>query len=136
MQKQFTCFLIDDDKDEYDIFSIALKQLPRQVSCVYASDCREALEKIDSDPSFIPDFIFIDINMPRLNGVQCLEEVKKIERLKDVPIYMYSTSASDSIVQQCKELGATDYIVKPISITDIQQTILSILSQLETINPS
>lgn len=136
MQKTITCFLIDDDRDEYDIFSIALKQLKHKVTCVYSSDAREALDLLQNDSSFDPDFILIDINMPRMNGLQCLAEMKRNERLRETPIYMYSTSASESIVQQCLELGATDYIVKPVSILEIEQTIARIVEQLATINPS
>jgi iron complex outermembrane receptor protein len=109
-------FLIDDDIDDQDIFSIAANKTGQSARCVFANDGIQALEKISGDKSFIPDFIFIDMNMPKMNGKQCLGEIKKIERLKHVPVYMYSTSADESTVKENIELGATDFIIKPSDV--------------------
>ena len=130
MAKKITCFLIDDDSDDYEIFCIALGQVAPAVECVYAEDGIHALQKLAEDRSFSPTFIFIDINMPRMNGVQCLSEIKKIDRLQDVPVYMYSTSANKSIAEKCRQLGAADYLVKSASMEEIEATLVGILSQL------
>jgi CheY-like chemotaxis protein len=131
VSKNITCLLIDDDSDDYEIFCIALGQVAPSVVCVYAEDGICALQKLNTDHSFHPHLIFIDINMPRMNGIQCLSEIKKIERLQNVPVYMYSTSANRSIAEKCRQLGAADYMVKSASIGEIEATLARILSQMQ-----
>lgn len=111
------CLLIDDDVDDQEIFTMALHEFNDAILCDFANDGVKALEKLLTDIAFIPSCIFIDINMPRMNGVECLAEIRKIARLKPVPVCMYSTSADPEIVAKTKALGATDFIVKPASIT-------------------
>ena len=136
LNRAITCFLIDDDKDEYDIFCIAINRLNRVINCEYAPDAKHALSRIDTDLHFHPDLIFIDINMPCMNGVECLSEIKKVRRLREVPVYMYSTSSIESIVDECKKLGAMEYIVKPVSIIEIGSVLSDIINRLEMSNPS
>jgi len=108
-----------------------MQEIYDKAECVFATDGIYALEKIKSNTSFIPDLIFIDINMPRMNGIQCLAEIKKIKRLQNVPAYMYSTSAEISIVEECKKLGATDFIKKHIDTKDLKQDLVRIVSCLK-----
>ena len=110
------CFLIDDDQDDQEIFAMAVKDINESIHCYFADDGVKALEKLKNS-DFLPDCIFIDINMPRMNGIECLEQIKNIGRLRPVPICMYSTSADPYIVTRSKELGAQDFIVKPASIS-------------------
>jgi iron complex outermembrane recepter protein len=122
-----TVFLIDDDTDDQEIFSLALERTGKVADCIFANDGLEALELIRSDNSLIPDFIFIDLNMPRMNGQQCLSEIKKIDRLKDVPVYMYSTASDPHSIEENKKLGATDFIVKPSDVNALTSLLRNIL---------
>src|SRR5215472_11773008 len=101
MPDNLLAFLIDDDIDDQEIFSMAIKDAHPLARCVFADDGVHALEKFKIDNTFIPHVIFIDINMPRMNGIQCLSEIKKLSRLQHIPAYMYSTSAERSIVEEC-----------------------------------
>jgi CheY-like chemotaxis protein len=107
------CFLIDDDLDDQEIFLMALQQLDGEIQCRVANDGLEGLKKLSEDLSFIPDYIFIDVNMPKMNGVQCLSGIKKLEHLKNVRLIMYSTSSDPRIVNIIKDLGADSFLVKP-----------------------
>lgn len=120
------CFLIDDDLDDQEIFSIALKDADPLIDCVFANDGAHALQKLSND-DFTPDYIFIDMNMPRMNGMQCLEEIKKNERIKNIPVYMYSTSADARTITETKNLGAKEFIIKPSSIPALTEKLNSIL---------
>jgi iron complex outermembrane receptor protein len=124
-----TVFLIDDDTDDQEIFSLALESTKKSVNCVFANDGIEALQTLTSSADFTPDFIFIDMNMPRMNGQQCLTEIKKIERLKDVPVYMYSTSIDPLTADENKSMGATDFIVKPADISVLTEILSRILNR-------
>lgn len=128
MEHSVTFFLIDDDTDDQEIFLIALEGISETIKCKYANDGIKALEKLNLDKSFIPDYIFLDMNMPRMNGKECLVEIRKIDRLKQVPTFIYSTSVDPRMVEEVKDLGATDVIIKPTSIkvlSDILENLIT-----------
>ena len=92
-----TAILIDDDRDDLEFLEEAIRQVDHSVKCISYLFCDDALRKIFNDSSSVPNYIFIDMNMPRLNGNQCLKELRSDPKLKNVPITMLSTSmpASD-----------------------------------------
>lgn len=120
-------FIIDDDLDDQEIFVIATEKVDPTITCHFASDGVYALEKIINDTAFHPQCIFLDVNMPRMNGIECLIELRKINRLNEVPIFMCSTSADSKIILQTKGLGARDFIVKPSTIAEF----IKILSKVQ-----
>ena len=107
------CFLIDDDLDDQEIFLMALKEVDENIHGFVASDGVEALTKLRTDRDFKPGYIFLDVNMQKMTGLQCLPEIKKLDHLKDTQVIMFSTSAEERIVKLCKELGASNFLVKP-----------------------
>ena len=117
MRQTITCFLIDDDADDQEIFAMALAKLGMPIDCIVASDGHEALEKIHIDKTFVPDLIFLDLNMPRMNGKQCLKEIKRVERFQQVPVIVYSTSSELKDIDEVKLLGASDYVTKQPSVS-------------------
>lgn len=126
MNKEMVFFVVDDDADDRDIFTMALACIRHKTKCITAKSGEEALELLNNNEDFIPDFIFLDINMPRVSGKECLVEIRKIERFKKVPIYIYSTSISDKDRVETLGLGATEYFVKPYSI----KILIDILSKI------
>ena len=107
-----TYFLIDDDMDDQEIFCMALQEVDMSVNCLFAKDGIHALETL-SDEKFTPDCIFMDLNMPRMNGDECLVEIKKNPRLQSIPVIMYSTTGDPKVIANSIQLGASDFIVKP-----------------------
>lgn len=93
---------------------MALQDIGTPVECVFANDGVQAIEILSN--GFLPNYIFLDMNMPRMNGTQCLEEIRKMQRLHHIPVYMYSTSADTKSVSETLALGATDFLVKPNNI--------------------
>ncbi|MFN8346654.1 MAG: response regulator [Spirosomataceae bacterium] len=127
MENAITFFLIDDDDDDQMIFLTALEGISQAIDCKYANDGITALEKLNVDTSFIPDYIFLDLNMPRMNGKECLVEIRKIDRLKQVPTFIYSTSVDPRMVEEVKQFGATDVIIKPTSINALTNILKDLL---------
>lgn len=125
---EISCLLVDDDTDDQEIFGLALHQVDPSVKCVFANDGTRALELFDGDQSYIPEIIFIDMNMPRMNGLECLKEIRKIKRLNKIPIYMYSTAGDIGIMEKCKLHGATDFMVKSASMAELEKTLSRIIS--------
>ena len=109
-------FLIDDDFDDQEFFLLALKKLNDQNECSFAKDGVQGLDMIKSDQHFKPDYIFIDYNMPRMNGLELLVEIRKTDRFKETPVYMYSTTDNPATMEEAKRLGATGFIVKPSAL--------------------
>lgn len=112
--------MIDDDIDDIEIFNIAITELEADIKCLTATDGTGAL-KILEDETFIPDYIFLDLNMPRMNGKQCLIEIKKMPRLSQVPVIIYSTSSSKRDIDETKKLGATFFLTKPSTISGLTE---------------
>ena len=108
-----SCILIDDDTDDQEIFIMALKKIDRYINCIMANDWIEGLQRLTEDLSFVPGYIFIDINMPKMDGIECLVEIRKLNHLQHAKIIMYSTTEDPIIIDKSKELGATAFLVKP-----------------------
>lgn len=113
MQNQSTCLLIDNDTDDQEIFNMALREVDQTICCIMADDGLSAIDNLTTDPGFRPSYIFIDMNMPLMDGKQCLQAIRKIPGYAEVPIYIYSTAANPTLVAEAKKLGATDFIMKP-----------------------
>lgn len=128
MSQGLTCLLIDDDSDDREIFAIALEDTDKIHKCIAAINGKDALEKLNDDETFIPDFIFLDLNMPLMSGKQFLQKIKKIPRLNHIPVVIYTTSSREKDIEETKQLGATHYLTKPSRI-DTLTKILSALFQ-------
>src|SRR5688500_6640556 len=93
MPKKFVdVFLIDDDADDTEVFELALNKIDSRISLFTAKNGKQAMEKLNTEPDFIPDIIFLDLNMPTMNGHDCLAEIKKLERFQNIPVFIYTTS--------------------------------------------
>jgi CheY-like chemotaxis protein len=122
-------FLADDDADDRMFFQDALKQLSIPTQLTLATDGLELmsnLEKVVEPPP--PDIIFLDLNMPRKNGFQCLEEIRNSPKLRNIPIVIFSTSANDEAVNKTYQCGANYYICKPRSFELLVKSIELVLS--------
>lgn len=118
---------MDDDEDDKEIFCLALQRTDPSIGCITASDGLEALA-ILKDRSFVPDFIFIDLNMPVMNGKECLKEIRKLPHLDHIAVIMISTSSADKDKEETKGLGANAFITKPPLIADLSKKLSEIFS--------
>ncbi len=106
------CLLIDDDQDDQEIFSMCVTSISSQIIYRGIDDSAEAISILTADEIYTPHYIFIDVNMPKINGIECLKALKKIERLHKTRIFMYSTTSESSTLAESKRLGAHDFIIK------------------------
>lgn len=120
MENGKTCFLIDDDMDDQEIFALVLKSVNPAIKCVVANDGIEAIVKLTAEETFNPDVIFLDLNMPRMDGKECLQQIKKIDRLKTTPVIIYSTSTEQHDIMGTRALGANGYLEKQSSVTELK----------------
>jgi CheY-like chemotaxis protein len=111
-------FLADDDADDRLFFEEALEEISLATELTFATDGVElmaALEEIVTEMPPPPHVIFLDINMPRKNGIECLKEIRENPRMKDIPVVIFSTTANENSIETTYSLGANCYICKPSS---------------------
>ena len=119
------CFLIDDDEDDREIFSLALSAANSSSTYVTATNGEDALRILEDQPDYIPDFIFLDLNMPFMDGRSCLKELTKISKLRDVPVIMFTTSSYTKDIEDTLKLGASHYLIKPSSLNGLVEILIS-----------
>ena len=120
--------IIDDDIEDQEIFMEALKEVDKTVLCYTAISGEDAFRQMETDVVMLPDLIFLDLNMPKLNGKQVLKEIKKSRSLSDIPVIMYSTSFAPRDIEEVKESGAAHYLLKPSRFDDLCQALTQVLS--------
>jgi CheY-like chemotaxis protein len=118
-----TILIIDDDIDDQEILITAIQELDETITCVTALNGKEGLEKLKAR-EVMPGLIFLDLNMPAMNGFQFLEHVKDHVELSKIPVVVFSTSSNSSDVQQTKKLGAIDFFTKPASFLKLKQLLI------------
>jgi CheY-like chemotaxis protein len=105
--------LIDDDEDEAEILQAAIAGIDQAPLFHYISNCAEALRLLEQNKISVPDLILLDIRMPRMNGLDCLREIKRLDHLSDVPVVIYSNAGSARNVQEAMARGARVFWKKP-----------------------
>ncbi|MEI9918438.1 MAG: response regulator [Bacteroidota bacterium] len=109
--------VVDDDDDDREIFLEVISELDSTIISNTAVNGAEGLEKLASaDP--LPGMIFLDLNMPVMNGPEFLRRIKNIEHLKNIPIVIFSTSSDEWAIREVKALGVTHFITKPDKFKD------------------
>lgn len=110
-------FSVEDDANNRDFFIEVLGNIQNATLYGIANNGKEAFDKL-TNSDFIPDIIFMDVNMPLMNGIECLCAIKRFPRTEHIPVIMLSTSVGHA--QLWKELGAKGYIKKPSDLTLLQ----------------
>ena len=120
---QLNVLLADDDLDDYIFFKTALDDLPLSTHLTAVHDGQELMQLLTTETYQLPHVLFLDINMPRKNGFECLHEIKHNERLKDLPVIMFSTSNSRDTMSALFKNGAHVYIRKPGNFDQLKELI-------------
>jgi CheY-like chemotaxis protein len=129
--KNLSIFLIDDSPEERKLFGETLNLIDESLNYQYASDGPAALHYLENT-AILPDYIFLDVNMPGMDGLECLGRIKKITKAKNIPVIMYSTAHPSTYQTMAFALGATKCIAKTASIFDSCNYIASIIQSQET----
>jgi len=114
--------ITDDDEDDRFFFKEALTNMRCSLVCLEARDGAEALELLQKAEQ-LPDYIFLDMNMPRMDGRECLKELKKEAKFNTIKVIMYSTTFSEQSITDFYQLGAATYLKKPTDINKLPEQI-------------
>jgi len=118
---------VDDDAEDREFFRDALREIDSSITCLVAGNAMEALTLLKTRHP-LPDFIFLDINMPMMDGKQCLKALKAMEQFQSIPVIMYSTSTDSREISECYKLGAEDFLIKPHSFEKLVNDLSSIFA--------
>lgn len=121
-------FLADDDDDDCVLFQDAMNEVAKDHELVIAYDGQELLETLDARVPPEPRVIFIDLNMPRKNGIECLQEIKRTDKLKNIPVIILSTSSQTESIETAYAHGADLYVTKPGTYAMLKKTIETVLT--------
>ncbi len=114
--------LVEDDMVDVMTVSRCFKQLKVPNPLLTANNGEEALLLLQAN-SFIPCIILLDINMPKMNGLELLQQLKQLPWLKKIPVVMLTLSKEESDVNYCFELGVAGYLLKPLEYDKFVETI-------------
>ncbi|QRR02125.1 response regulator [Dyadobacter sandarakinus] len=131
-EKPFRILLADDDDDDTFLFQEALEQVPLNTELRIADNGMKLMDLLYSSEE-APDLIFLDMNMPVKNGLECLEEIRNSKKFGDTPVVILSTSVAKYLWESAYKGGANLYVQKPnsfIALVDILQKCLSQKSEL------
>ena len=124
---QKTLLIVDDDPDDVQLFSEAVSGINNSFRCLSASNGEEALQLL-KEAIIKPDFIFLDLNMPRMNGKQCLVQLKTDSQFADILVIIYSTSKVKKDIEDTLRLGAVSFLTKPNKFDHLVKAISYVLA--------
>ncbi len=127
--------LADDDADDCFFFEDALKEAFTGVSFTCVNDGTKLMEFLNQSTTSLPDVLFLDLNMPRKNGFECLADLKADEKLKHIPVIIYSTSYDEETAARLFKSGAQHYIRKPGEFSKLKNVIVKALTIIAQVNP-
>ena len=123
ISKRLNIFLVDDDPDDRYLFSEAIAEVVESYELQLFCDGSEIIDYLKKKPTDeeLPDIIFMDINMPHINGLAALQLIRNELRMNSLPIAMYSTSSAEANIEESLSLGANIYITKPASFDKLKE---------------
>src|SRR6186713_282388 len=119
--------LADDDRDDAFFFERALSGLNIHCELVYLKNGEILMKYLNDNMANLPDVLFLDLNMPRKSGTECLTEIKSSKKFKQLPVVIYSTSLRDDIADDLYNCGAHYYLRKS-ELDELQKLLQHILT--------
>lgn len=112
--------LADDDEADRILFKEAFSELSIKTVVKTVNDGEQLLAWLKKESNPLPHYLFLDLNMPRKNGMECLKEIRSNDKLKDIFIAIYSTSYNDRDMEETFVNGANVYITKPSDFKELK----------------
>ena len=128
MEKLTNILLAEDDGTDYDFFIEALEEINAGLEVTWVKTGLDCMAILKTDQKF--DAIFLDLNMPAYNGIDCLRYIKGNENRADIPVVIFSTSHYIKNIDTCFKMGAHYYIVKPVEHRILVSSLKQVLNQL------
>jgi len=127
-QESKRIYLADDDDDDCMLFQDALNEMNFKIELTVSKDGEELMKTFEKKVPPPPHILFLDLNMPRKSGFECLREMKQDAKLKDIPVVIFSTSGDQGNIQRTFHEGANLYVRKPGTFETLKRLIEKVLS--------
>ena len=121
--------LIDDDEGDQQIFATVLQAIRPDLVCTVTDDAAQALYQLATS-EITADVIFLDARLPGMTGLEFLQELRKQETLRQMPVVVMAGISNENDMRRTKELDAIDYIVKPTKFSELRQILSRLLMRL------
>ncbi|HLP51663.1 MAG TPA: response regulator [Chitinophagales bacterium] len=123
--------LADDDAEDREIFLDVMQEVMPFAQVFTAENGEDLMAKLNDEQYELPELIFLDLNMPLKNGHECLQEIRKSERFRDIPVIIYSTSVNNEYIDETFKKGANFYFPKPSSFKNLR-IVMNRIFELDT----
>ena len=120
--------LADDDEDDILFFTDAFDELKINTKVNTFKDGVTLMDYLNNDEALMPNVLFLDLNMPKKSGIECLTEIKASNKMSEIAIAIYSTSASEEDIEKTFVLGANIYIKKPSDFKKLKKVLSEVVS--------
>ncbi|MHA7056982.1 response regulator [Aquimarina sp. M1] len=120
--------LADDDEDDRALFEKAIKELGLQTDLKLFINGMELIKYLRQPDTALPNVLFLDLNMPTMDGFECLKEIKDDPGLKGITVVIYSTSSSEKDIEATFLNGANIYVNKPTNFNDLKNILKKVLT--------
>lgn len=120
--------LVEDDEEDRKFFSDALKGLDLNTTLVEVNNGAACIDYLSNKDQDAPDLIFLDLNMPVMDGFECLDRIRQMPEHQSTIIAIYSTSASERDIEKTFNRGANIYLNKPISLSELKKALKQIIT--------
>jgi len=128
--RRSTYYIVDDDKDDQNFLIEALTANDQNVQCFTSPNGKLAIHDLSTGINPLPDAIFLDLNMPKFNGKQCLAELKRTPSLQHIPVVIYSTSSYKKELDETLKMGAAYFMIKKSNIKELREELSVIMAEL------
>ena len=115
--------IVDDDEDDKDFLCEAIQKVDNSASCIWVSDGHHALRLINDESFNPPDFIFLDLHMPKIGGIQCLDKIRSLREYNRVPVIIYTMSKISIEQFDLEALGPISVLTKPTRIAELTKAV-------------
>jgi two-component system, response regulator len=133
MTQEFEVLLIEDNASDAEMITRALKKNNLATRILQVKDGNEALVFLFGQEKYmgrqtkdVPKVIIIDLKMPKVNGKECLMRIKADNRTRKIPVVVFSSSREDSDIDECYDLGASGYVVKPVASDEFEKAVVDL----------
>lgn len=125
--EQLNILLADDDADDRLFFKEAMEEIQIETMVSVVNDGNELIDYLNHSNNYLPDIIFLDINMPGKNGLECLKELREERKFNKILIVIYSTSGAESDIQEAYRCGANIYLKKAGDFAELKASLAHVL---------
>jgi CheY-like chemotaxis protein len=137
--QQINILLADDDTDDCFFFEEAIEELTVSTNLTAVHDGEQLMQLLTDETKELPHILFLDLNMPRKNGFECLAEIKQNKKLGALPVVIFSTSFEQEVVNLLYDNGAQYFIRKPSEFSQYKKIIhqtLALIFQENNLQPT